>query len=122
MERPSALNQLHTSPRNDVHSHEFLRLHSDTDEDIWRRRSRNNHVLWNHQHRLREGVDQRSTGISCYDRRFASEFLFELHQYTPGTERLSEDSQRIPDREAMGGLSRQAYTTATHVSVRRAKR
>ena len=36
MERPSALDQPHTSPRYDVHSREFPRLHINIDESSWR--------------------------------------------------------------------------------------
>ena len=122
MERPSALDQPHTSPGHDAHSHEFTGLYRETDEGIWRGHSLECSIWWHHQHRQREGMDQRSTGIPFHHRGAAKEFLLEWRQDTQGAGRLPRDSQRASDREAVGGLSRQAYTVGAHVPARRAER
>ena len=65
--------------------------------------------MWHHQ---REGLDPRSTGIPFHHRVVTKEFLLERRQDIQGAERLSRDSQRAPDREAVGGLPGQAYTAS----------
>ena len=102
--------------------HEFPGLYRDTDEGIWHGPSHERSVWWHHQHRQWEGLDQRSTGIPSHHHRAAAEFLLKRHQDILGAERLPRDSQRAPDREAMGGLPRQAYTAGVHVPARRAER
>ena len=67
-------------------------------------------------------MDQRSTGIPFDHRGAAKEFLLERRQDTLGAGRLPRDSQRAPDREAVGRLPRQAYTVGAHVPAQRAER
>ena len=114
MERSSALDQRHTSPGYDAHSHEFPGLYRNTDEGIWCEHSHQRSVSWHHQHSQRKGLRAYRLIIAVLLQNFYSNGAktYEVLIVLPGY------SRRAPDREAMGELLCQAYTVVAHVPAR----
>ena len=80
MEQSYALDQRHTSPGYEAHSHEFTGLYRNTEEGIWRGHSHQRCFCLHHPNSQRKGLDQCSTGKPSHHCRVAAEFRLECRQ------------------------------------------